>query len=310
DTFRRERSLTYQSAKRHAVRRAEEKRAKREEDSADAVEKGGRTTSMDPATVKVTLIDLNPFKPIWSVLTRKNNLCILFPSALLFAFQYSVCFTAARTFAAAPYNYDPLHIGLVLLSFGLGNHSFFLFIQLSSIPSPLGNMFGSVLGGRWSDWKYNKLRVANGGHGWPEMRLRSTIAVMIVLPPSVLAFAWTCQKHTHIAGPVVTLFVSGFTVLTLAYIVDANAGRSTAAVASNSSFRGLSGMIASEIAAPLQDSIGDGGLYTMWAGLLVVMELMILVVIWKGKSWREEAEKKERVAAARRSSAEESNETR
>ncbi|CAG8752270.1 7383_t:CDS:2, partial [Acaulospora colombiana] len=235
----RERSLTYQSARRHAIRRAEEKRARREEDSADAMEKGGRATSVDPATVKVTLTDLNPFKPIWSVLTRKNNLCILFPSALLFAFQYSVCFTAARTFAAAPYNYDPLHIGLVLLSFGLGN------------------MFGSVLGGRWSDWKYNKLRVANGGHGWPEMRLRSTIAVMVVLPPSVLAFAWTCQKHTHIAGPVVTLFISGFTVLTLAYVVDANAGRSTAAVASNSSFRGLSGMIASEIAAPLQDSIGD-----------------------------------------------------
>jgi MFS family permease len=80
DTFRRERSLTYQSAKRHAIRRAEEKRAKRERNSDDAVEKGGQPTSVDPETVKVTLIDLNPFKPIWSVLTRKNNLSILFPS--------------------------------------------------------------------------------------------------------------------------------------------------------------------------------------------------------------------------------------
>jgi hypothetical protein len=80
---------------------------------------------------------------------------------------------------------------------------------------------------------------------------------------------------------------------TLAYIVDANAGRSTAAVASNSAFRGISGMIASEIAAPLQDAIGDGGLYSIWAGLLFGVICMIWVVILKGKAWREEAEKAE-----------------
>lgn len=82
---------------------------------------------------------------------------------------------------------------------------------------------------------------------------------------------------------------------TLAYIVDANAGRSTAAVATNSSFRGLAGFISSEVAAPLQDAIGDGGLYTLWAGILILVELMILLVMCKGKGWREEAEKNERV---------------
>lgn len=53
-------------------------------------------------------------------------------------------------------------------------------------------------------------------------------------------------------------------------------------------------MIAAEIAAPLQDAIGDGGLYSMWAGLLLVMEAMILLVIWKGGKWREEAERREK----------------
>ena len=131
------------------------------------------------------------------------------------------------------------------------------------------------------------------------MRLESTKLVMFILPPAVVAFAWLSGKKVHWAGIVATLFISGFAVLfiycsTLAYIVDANAGRSTAAVASNSSFRGISGLIASEIAAPLQDTIGDGGLYSLWAGLLVVMELMILLVIWRGQRWREEAEKRER----------------
>jgi len=126
---------------------------------------------------------------------------------------------------------------------------------------------------------------------------------MALLPPSVLVYAWTVQKHTHIAGPIVSLFISGFSVLfvyssTLAYIVDANAGRSTAAVASNSAFRGISGMIASEIAAPLQDAVGDGGLYSIWAGLLLGVICMIWIVILKGKTWREEAEETEMASSA------------
>ena len=39
---------------------------------------------------------------------------------------------------------------------------------------------------------------------------------------------------------------------TLAYIVDANVGRSSSAVATNGSFRGLSAFVAAEIAIPLQ----------------------------------------------------------
>jgi len=88
------------------------------------------------------------------------------------------------------------------------------------------------------------------------------------------------------------LFLSGFFSIwiytsTLAYIVDANVGRSSSAVAANSSFRGLSAFVAAEIAIPLQDAIGDGGLYTLWAGLMLLAELMILLVLYKGKQWRE-----------------------
>jgi hypothetical protein len=82
---------------------------------------------------------------------------------------------------------------------------------------------------------------------------------------------------------------------TLTYMVDANAGRSSAAYACNTCFRGFAGIIASEIAAPLQDSIGDGGLYSIWVGLLVFMDLTILLVLWKGKAWREQAEKKDAI---------------
>ncbi|PVF97146.1 MFS general substrate transporter [Serendipita vermifera] len=120
ETFRRERSLTYQAAKRHAIRRLEKKQARQDKDAGSCIETGVKPTSVGLETAKVTLTDLNPFKPIWNILRRKNNLAIIFTSALLFALQYSICFTAARTLAALPYQYDPLHVGLVLLSFGLG----------------------------------------------------------------------------------------------------------------------------------------------------------------------------------------------
>jgi hypothetical protein len=63
---------------------------------------------------------------------------------------------------------------------------------------------------------------------------------------------------------------------TAAYIVDANPGRSSAAVAMNSCFRGVAAFVFTEAAVPLQESLGDGGLYTLWAGILVLCELVIL----------------------------------
>jgi MFS family permease len=70
---------------------------------------------------------------------------------ILFAYQYGVCFTAALTFARAPYHFNSIQVGLVLLSFGLGN------------------LAGSILGGRWSDYVLAKLKEQNEGVSVPEV---------------------------------------------------------------------------------------------------------------------------------------------
>jgi len=126
---------------------------------------------------------------------------------------------------------------------------------------------------------------------------------MPLLPASVLAYAWVADKHVHIAAIVTTLFFAGFASLwiyasTLAYVVDANAGRSSTAVATNSFSRGIAGFAAAEVAVPLQITIGDGGLYTIWAILCVALEITIIVVIRRGKKWREAAEERERLCAS------------
>lgn len=109
----------------------------------------------------------------------------------------------------------------------------------------------------------------------------------------------------------------------MAYIVDANVGRSSTAVATNSAFRGILPFVAIEVAIPLQvslsvfspqyilflvllclnhdvrililfqNSIGDGGMYTLWAGLIAIAELMIVLVLWRGSKWRDEAVERE-----------------
>ena len=81
-------------------------------------------------------------------------------------------YTTARTLAKS-YQYTPLKIGLVTLSYGIGL-SFILAISrtpLNCIPLP-GCVAGSVLGGRWSDYEFEKLTAASGGKGDPEVSLR------------------------------------------------------------------------------------------------------------------------------------------
>ncbi|TCD62101.1 hypothetical protein EIP91_007476 [Steccherinum ochraceum] len=229
--------------------------------------------------VNLTLRDVNPIQPMVFVLRRLNNVATLASSGIFFALQYSIAYTCARTLSDN-YHYNALRIGLVLLSFGVGN------------------LMGSILGGKWSDHVQQKLVAKNDGVRYPEMRLQSTTAAMFILPPSVLAYAWICDQHVHVSAICVALFFAGFSSIwiysaTLAYIVDANVGRSSSAVACNSCFRGTFAFVAAEVAVPLQNSIRDGGLYTLWAGLSIIAELFILLVLWKGKSWRQKEENRE-----------------
>lgn len=108
-----------------------------------------------------------------------------------------------------------------------------------------------------------------------QMRLESTKIAMLWSPLSVIGYAWVCQERVNVAAVCVMLFLAGFLSVyvqfilycifslihdrwiyasTLAYLVDANIGRSSIAIAANSSFRGLFAFVAAEIAVPLQVS--------------------------------------------------------
>ncbi|KAJ8516988.1 hypothetical protein ONZ45_g5755 [Pleurotus djamor] len=215
-----------------------------EKDLTSGGEKTGNTdVSTELPDIKLTFKDINPIRPISLVLRRINNLIILLASGSFFAFSFLITYTTSRTLGNQ-YHYDAFKIGLVLLAFGIGS------------------LAGSLIGGRYSDYTFRKLKDANGGQSSPEMRLKSTFSGLLLLPPSIVGYAWVTRQHVHISAMCIMLFLNGFLSIyvyasTLAYIVDANNGRSSTAMACNSAFRGFSAFVVTEIAVPLQDAVGD-----------------------------------------------------
>jgi len=221
------------------------------------------------------LSDVSPLGSAIAVVKQPHNIVCLFYSGLAFASQYSLSYTATRTFSRAPYNFSPILIGVVLLALGIGG------------------MAGSILGGRLSD---RALRIGSkklgGQRAPPELRIMSVRLPMILCPITFVGYAWSAHYKTNIAIPIVCLVLLGFSLFwiysaALTYLVDSNTGRSSGAVACNSALRGLFAFIASEVAGPLQDAVGDGPLYTGWAILLVIGQVGLLTVGYKGQEWRD-----------------------
>ncbi|BGP19499.1 hypothetical protein JCM10213_006319 [Rhodosporidiobolus nylandii] len=236
--------------------------------------------------VKIRFNDLNPLAVSGDVIKQPHNLLLLIFSGFLFAGQYAITFSASRTFAAAPYSYSPIEVGLILLSFGVGN------------------VLGSVGGGRYSDVVLARLKAKNGGKGEAEMRLKSTYPALPFLL-LFIAYGWLVYFHVHVAGPVVVLFFLGAAIMviyasTLSYIVDANPGRSTSAIACNSLFRGVLACAASQATEPMIDGIGNGALYSGWGILLLLGEAILVLISLKGQSWREKSQQKEERADERK----------
>ncbi|KAF9482692.1 MFS general substrate transporter [Pholiota conissans] len=287
DTFRKERSLSYQAA----LQKALERRRTSSDDNdtlntGSSAEKevsiGDNSEKQAQPTLEIGLRNMQIVRPIYLVVRRINNICILLASGPIFGgINYCLAFTTVRTLGLPPYNYNPIKIGLVLLSLGCGS------------------ILGSLFGGRWSDRVRRQYQQRNNGVSKSEDRLNGAKVMLPVLPASLIAYAWMADKKINIAPLCVALFFAGFSSSwiyssVLAYIVDANTGRSSSAVSVNSLVRGVAAFIGAEVAIPLQDALGDGGLYTLIAGIMLGVDMLILLIIAKGAQWRENAVEREK----------------
>jgi len=218
--------------------------------------------------------DVNPFSAVGATLRSPAILLVTTFSALLFALTFSLSFTVSLKFSAQPYGYNALGVGLVLLSFGVGN------------------MLGSVAGGRWSDLVQARLTRANDGRREPEMRLKSTLVALPIIVAATASYGWTVQEEAPIAACIAVLVVLGASLLfsyssLLAYLVDASPGRASSAIGINSLLRGPSAAAAVEISRPVLKAFNSGPLYTAWAIMMAASSCGIVLVSKHGRRWRE-----------------------
>ncbi|KAF5363097.1 hypothetical protein D9757_012043 [Collybiopsis confluens] len=298
DTYRSERSLTYQHVLKAKLREIARKRAmerekvERASDGTGSLPEDGNgardlenqdITAEDVSglipQIKIGLRDINPYRPLLLTLRRTYNIYMLLVSGLNFSFEFAVIYTSSRTLGS-DYHYSPVKIGLTLLSFGIGTVS------------------GSIIGGRWSDYKLAQMKAEHGAQSTPEMRLRSTFYSLVLFPLFVVGYAWVFEERLHVAVVCVMLFFCGFFAYaiyacTLTYIVDSNVGRSGGAVALNSFFRCSLAFAFEELAVPMQDGIGDGWMYTIVAFMLAATSLLVILVMFKGAKWRQQADERE-----------------
>ncbi|PPR07470.1 hypothetical protein CVT26_013440 [Gymnopilus dilepis] len=228
------------------------------------------------------LADVALFKQSLSlVIRRKANLLAFVISGILFAFGFLVHFATARTLGTS-FGYDPVRTGLII-----------------SVAYGAGCVVGGVLGGRWSDRAFMMRKAAVNDQIDPELRLRSAVVCACIFPLQVVGFGWLSQEIESVSIVVVKLLTGGFLnnwffSIMMAYIIDANPGRSSSAAVLASVFRGLLAFTAAETAVPIQDHLKNGWLFTIWSGMLSLAAVCTLIVMLKGRKWRDQAELQDR----------------
>ncbi|KAK7738398.1 hypothetical protein SLS53_006213 [Cytospora paraplurivora] len=177
---------------------------------------------------------------------------------------------------------------------------------------PLG--FGSLLS-RWSAGKlfdYNFRRHARKlGYTldltrqqtldtFPIERIRLEVCIPMVYVScgTVLAYAWTMEKHSSLAGIEVSLFFLGLFFSGVqqglnTLVVDTHADIPATAIAANNLFRCLVSAGGTAIAPFMIQKMGVGFMSVFISGVWLFFSPCLWLVMYRGKQWREDAKAKQ-----------------
>ncbi|OAA39292.1 Major facilitator superfamily domain, general substrate transporter [Beauveria brongniartii RCEF 3172] len=191
----------------------------------------------------------------------KVLLILRFPAVLitviLAAFAFGSLFvmniTVQQQYAKPPYSYPELTVGLLY------------------IPSGLGYIVGSLVGGRWLDYimareavKANRYNDKGKLVYLPEDRLRENAWIAVtVYPCGLLLFGWTINYGVMWLAPAAGAFVFGITSMLVfsaatTMLTEFIRKKSSAGVAVNNFVRNILSCIGTVVAAPWLDAIGPG----------------------------------------------------
>ena len=221
----------------------------------------------------------------------KESGLILFCSGLLVAILYATTTGIPYLFGKI-YNFDELQLGLVYIPFGAGN------------------LISAFSTGKAIDWNYRRHAKRNGfpltknRHqdltNFPIERARLEVALPLLYIGNIgsIAYGWTLNYRTNLAGPLILLFVFGygsmaaFQVMQI-LIIDINPGNAASSTAANNLFRCLLGAGSTAVVIPMIDRMGVGWAYTFASLVWIALSPSLWLLMKYGPGWRREKKEKE-----------------
>ncbi|TKA31471.1 hypothetical protein B0A50_02318 [Salinomyces thailandicus] len=219
------------------------------------------------------------------LLLEKDVALLLFYNSIVYCAFYDVLASAPQLLGEI-YGYDALQIGLCFLPFGAG-----CFLA----PS---------LSGKLMDWNFRRAASkigyeivkgkANDLRHFPIEHVRISVAVPMVFvgDAALLAYGWVMHVETHLAVPLVLMFIQGC-ALTGAFnamsvlLVDLYPLAPATATSANNLVRCLMGAGATVAVIYMIEAMGRGWCFTFVAGVVAVCSPILWVLERWGPGWRE-----------------------
>jgi multidrug resistance protein len=223
-------------------------------------------------------------------------LYLRFPAVLITVYLASITFGSLymlniaiqQTFSEQPYGFSAIVLGLLY------------------IPSSIGYIVASVIGGRWSDYIMHREARAAGRYDEagklmfrPEDRMRENAwLAAVIFPGALIWYGWTAEKGIIWIVPIISNFFFGagsMVIFGLAttMLTEFMPKRASSGVAVNNFVRNIFSCVGGIVAQPLIAAIGVGWLFT---GLGIICWISALSVVWAmrkyGPKWRVVMDKK------------------
>ncbi|KAI4942656.1 hypothetical protein J4E91_009825 [Alternaria rosae] len=214
-----------------------------------------------------------------------------FPPVLLTVYYASITFgclyilniSIQSTFAAQPYSFSTLIIGLLY------------------IPNSAGYLLASLFGGKWIDSIMHREARKAGRYDdrgklifRPEDRMKENAWIAAILWPSALiVYGWTAEKGIHWIVPMISNFFFGIGSMLIFALVNTMLTefmprRAASGIALNNFLRNIFSFTGAVVAEPILSAIGNGWLMTILGIWSVVTGCMALYAMGRwGEKWRE-----------------------
>ncbi|RKP13850.1 major facilitator superfamily domain-containing protein [Piptocephalis cylindrospora] len=212
----------------------------------------------------------NPLAPLYYFRYPAVSLAATYP-AVCFGFMYLLITILPETMTEL-YQWNSTQVGLSFLSGGIGN------------------VVGTLVGGRLADWTRRRGMEQGGGEAVPEHRLHAVWFGAPLVPIGFLIYGWCLQADTHFMGPLIGYFIQGvglmigFTVVNT-YFVDVFASRAASVVGAAAFYRCVFATVTPLFAMNMEEGLGHGWTYTVIAIICALATLCIVAVVLRGQKW-------------------------